>query len=123
VGGVAGGAVGGEAGGKLGGVVGGHGDVPIPANRVEHPPVVIARVLPVYPLAARSRGVQGSVVLQAVIGRDGHIEEGITVLKSAAMFDAAAVAALRQWRFQPGRDRDGKPVRVLIEVPIRFQLR
>jgi len=39
------------------------------------------------------------------------------------MFDAAAVAALHQWRFEPGRDRDGKPVRVLIEVPIRFQLR
>lgn len=122
VGGVAGGVVGGEAGGQLGGIVGGHGDAPIPAGRVEHPPVIIARVLPVYPLAARARGLQGRVVLQAVVGRDGHVEEAITVLQSAAMFDAAAVAALRQWRFEPGRDRDGKPVRVLIEVPIRFQL-
>jgi protein TonB len=123
VGGVAGGLIGGEAGGKVGGVVGGHGDAPIPAGRVEHPPVVIARVLPVYPLAARSRGLQGRVVLQAVVGRDGRVEEAIKVLKSAGMFDAAAVAALRRWRFQPGRDRDGKPVRVLIELPIRFQLR
>ena len=31
--------------------------------------------------------------------------------------------ALRQWRFEPGRDRDGKTVRVLVDVPIRFQLR
>jgi protein TonB len=122
-GGVAGGVIGGEAGGTVGGVVGGHGDAPIPAGRVEHPPAIIARVLPVYPLAARSRGLQGRVVLQAVVGRDGHVEEAIKVLTSAGMFDAAAVAALRQWRFLPGRDRDGKPVRVLIEVPIRFQLR
>ena len=119
VGGVAGGVV----GGQLGGVVGGHGDAPIPAARVEHPPVIIARVLPVYPLAARARGVQGRVMLRAVVGRDGHVEEGITVVKSVAMFDTAAVAALRQWRFEPGRDRDGKAVRVLIDVPIRFQLR
>jgi protein TonB len=123
VGGVAGGVIGGEAGGKVGGVVGGHGDAPIPTDRVEHPPVIIARVLPVYPRAARARGLEGRVVLRAVVGRDGRVEEAITVAESAAMFDAAAVAALRQWRFQPGRDRDGKPVRVLIEVPIRFQLR
>ena len=123
VGGVAGGVVGGEAGGQLGGVVGGHGDAPIPAGRVEHPPIIIARVLPVYPRAARARGSEGRVVLRAVVGRDGRVEEAIAVAESAAMFDASAIAALRQWRFEPGRDRDGKPVRVLIEVPIRFQLR
>lgn len=123
VGGVVGGVVGGEVGGVLGGVVGGHGDAPIPTDRVEHPPVIIARVLPDYPRAARARGLEGRVVLRAVVGRDGRVEEAITVAESAAMFDASAIAALRQWRFEPGRDRDGKPVRVLIEVPIRFQLR
>jgi protein TonB len=123
VGGVAAGVVGGEVGGKVGGVVGGHGDAPIPTGRVEHPPIIIARVLPVYPRTARARGLEGRVVLRAVVGRDGHVEEAIKVLASAPMFDAAAVAALRKWRFQPGRDRNGKPVRVLIEVPIRFQLR
>lgn len=123
VGGVVGGVTGGEVGGQLGGVVGGHGDAPIPADQVERPPVIIARVLPVYPPAARARNLEGRVVLRAVVGRDGRVEEAITVAESAAMFDASAIAALRQWRFQPGRDRDGKPVRVLIEVPIRFQLR
>jgi protein TonB len=123
VGGVAGGVIGGKAGGQVGGIVGGHGDAPMPSDQVEHPPIIIARVLPAYPRAARARGLEGRVVLQAVVGRDGHVEEAITVIKSAAIFDAVAIAALRQWRFEPGRDRDGKPVRVLIDVPIRFQLR
>jgi len=123
VAGIAGGVLGGDAGGKLGGVVGGHGDEPIPTSRLAHPPIVISRVLPVYPRAARSRGVEGRVVLRAVITRDGRVEHAVTVLESADLFDTAAVEALRQWRFKPGRDREGKPVRVLIEVPMRFQLR
>jgi protein TonB len=122
-GGVVGGVVGGEAGGKVGGVVGGHGDAPFPADRVEHPPVVLTRVLPVYPIAARARNLEGRVVLRAVVDRDGHVEEAITVVKSIPLLDASAVGALRQWRFQPGRDRDGQPVRVVVDVPIRFQLR
>ncbi len=122
-GGVVGGVVGGEVGGKSGGVVGGSGDVPIPAGQVEHPPVVISRVLPVYPTIARARGMEGRVVLRAVVDRDGQVEQTITVVESMPTFDASAVDALRRWRFEPGRDRDGQPVRVLVDVPIRFQLR
>jgi protein TonB len=123
VGGVSGGVLGGEAGGKVGGVVGGHGDAPVPANAVEHPPVLVSRVLPVYPPMARARSIEGRVLLRAVIDRDGHVEEAITVVESEPVFDAAAVEALHKWRFEPGRDRDGRAVRVLVEVPIRFQLR
>ena len=123
VGGVIDGVVGGEAGGQVGGAVGGHGDAPLPADKVEHPPVVVARVLPDYPPAARQRGLEGRVVLRAVVDRQGRVEEAITVVDSVPPLDAAAVDALRRWRFQPGRDRDLQPVRVLIDVPMRFQLR
>jgi protein TonB len=123
VGGVVGGAIGGEAGGAVGGVVGGHGDTPIPADQVEHPPVPIARVMPVYPPAARARNLEGRVVLRAVVDRAGHVEQAISVVESIPLLDVAAVDALRQWRFTPGQDRDGHPVRVLIDLPIRFQLR
>jgi protein TonB len=123
VGGVGGGVVGGEAGGKVGGVVGGHGDLPIPADQVEHPPVPIKRVMPVYPPVARARNLQGRVVLRAVVDRAGHVEQAITVVDSIPLLDAAAVEALRQWRFTPGQDREGRTVRVLIDLPIRFQLR
>ena len=123
VGGVVGGVVGGEAGGKLGGVVGGHGDAPIPGDQVEHPPVPTTRVLPVYPPAARARNLEGRVVLRAVVDRDGRVEPAITVVESIPLLDTAAIDALRQWRFTPGQDRDGHTVRVLIDLPIRFQLR
>ncbi|HVO25727.1 MAG TPA: TonB family protein [Candidatus Margulisiibacteriota bacterium] len=123
VGGVVGGVVGGEPGGKIGGVVGGHGDAPVSAERVEHPPVVVSRVLPEYPAMARARGLAGRVVLRAVVDRNGHVEDGITVVESMPIFDTAAVEALRKWVFEPGRDRDGTTVRVVIDVPVRFQLR
>jgi protein TonB len=122
-GGVVGGVVGGEAGGMAGGVVGGHGDAPIPADQVERPPVPIKRVMPVYPPVARARNLEGRVVLRAVVDRAGHVEQAITVVDSIPLLDAAAVEALRQWRFTPGEDRDGHAVRVLIDLPIRFQLR
>jgi len=123
VAGVVGGVVGGEAGGKVGGVVGGHGDAPIPAGQLEHPPVPTTRVLPVYPPAARARNLEGRVVLRAVVDRDGRVEQAINVVESIPLLDTAAVDALRQWRFTPGQDREGRTVRVLIDLPIRFQLR
>jgi len=113
----------GAAGGQIGGIPGGRGDAPVPVDRVNHPPVLVTRVLPSYPSAARARNVEGRVVLRAVVDRDGRVEESITVMESVSPLDGAAIDALRRWRFEPGRDHDGHPVRVLIDVPVRFQLR
>src|SRR5262249_41122369 len=93
-----------------------------PAARAARPPVVTERTLPVYPQIARARGIEGQVVLSAVVGRDGAIENDVTVVRSMPGLDEAAVTALRHWRFTPGRDADGRAVRVLLEVPIRFHL-
>jgi len=121
--GVPGGVLGGVPEGEAGGVVGARGDAAIPAAQVAHPPVLVERTLPAYPAVARVRGIEGQVVLETVIGRDGRAEESITVLRSIPILDDAARDALRRWRFEPGRDAEGRPVRVLLEVPIRFQLR
>ena len=93
------------------------------ADQVEHPPVLLSRVMPPYPAQARARGIDGEVVLRAIVARDGHVERDIVIAQSSPLFDQTAIDALRQWRFEPGRDRDGRPVRVMLEVPIRFQLR
>jgi protein TonB len=122
-GGAAEGVSGGTIGGTAGGTVGGHGDAPIAAELAAHPPVVLARVMPQYPVAARAQHIEGRVLLRAVVDRSGRVEESITVARSVPPLDEAAVAALRQWRFTPGRDRSGHAVRVQIEVPMRFQLR
>jgi periplasmic protein TonB len=123
-GGTVGGTLGGVDGGKLGGVVGGQGDAPVPASQVAVPPVLLSDVRPKYPPIARARGVEGLVVVEVIIDHEGHVEsDSVQVKQSASAFDAAATEAVRQWRFRPARNAAGRTVRVILEVPIRFQLR
>lgn len=122
VGGIPGGVVGGVQGGVVGGVIGGSGSGPLPVSQVATPPQVLSRVLPEYPRRARRQGIEGLVVLEAILDQDGKIEEEITVLQSVPLLDEAAITALRQWRFTPARDQHGRAVRVILAVPIRFVL-
>jgi protein TonB len=123
VSGEAGGVVGGVAGGIVGGMVGGSGTAPVPAGQVAHPPTLVHRVAPVYPDDARRREVEGLVVLEAVLDREGRIEPGVKVVRSIPALDDEALRAVQQWRFRPARDASGHTLRVILEVPIRFVLR
>jgi protein TonB len=123
VSGVPGGVVGGVAGGVVGGIIGGTGTGPLPVGQVANPPQLISRVVPDYPRLARQRGIEGLVVLEAVLDLQGKIEEDIKVLQSIPPLDDAAIKALRQWRFKPAQDHHGRVVRVILEVPIRFVLK
>jgi TonB family protein len=65
-------------------------------------PGVIKRVEPIYPPIARTARIEGQVVLDAIVQKDGSVGE-IVVLKSAnPILERSAVEALRQWRFTPG---------------------
>jgi protein TonB len=68
------------------------------------------------------QGVEGLVLLEAILDFEGRIEEDIRILQSIPSLDRAAIEALRRWRFRPARDRENQPVRVILEVPIRFVL-
>jgi TonB family protein len=92
-------------------------------DTVEYPPVPLSRVMPAYPGAARASGIEGEVVLRAIVDQHGAVEPDIVVVQSVPQLDQAAIQALRHWRFEPGRDAGDHPVRVLIEVPLRFRLR
>ena len=116
------GSAGGVVGGSVGGVVGGMGTAAVPASQVAHPPQIIRRVSPSYPAEARRSNIEGLVVIEAILDRDGRIEAPVKVLKSVPQLDAEAVAAVRQWRFRPARDAAGKALRVILEIPIRFVL-
>jgi protein TonB len=94
------------------------------AATIPVPPVLLRHEMPRYPPEARRREIEGVVLLEAVVDREGRIEpESIRVRESVALLDAAAIEAVRRWRFRPGRNGRGVAVRVILEIPIRFVLR
>ena len=64
--------------------------------------------------------MQGTVILEAVINEDGAIER-MKVLKSIPLLDAAAVAAVKEWRYTPTL-LNGVPVSVLMTITVNFSL-
>lgn len=82
-----------------------------------------SKVSPKYPAKARKKKVQGTVILQAVVRKDGTVGS-VTVLKSPGPrfdFDEAAMVAVRQWRYKPAL-KDGKPVDVHFTLVVDFVL-
>ncbi len=85
-------------------------------------PQKIKHVNPVYPTEAKKEGVQGVVVLQALIAEDGMVRETSVLEGEDARLVAAAREAVEQWAFEPVRDEDGEPIAILFTVTIRFAL-
>jgi protein TonB len=113
----------GAEGGLAGGQVGGLGSDLTPVRQAAVPPSVLHRVMPAYPESARLRGIEGQVRIEAIIARDGSVEPGVKVVQSIPALDEAAIEAFRRWRFTPARDASGKPLRVILQAPVRFVLR
>jgi TonB family protein len=74
-----------------------------------------------YPLLGQHTRVQGSVVLQAVVGADGSIED-LRVLSGPAILATAAQQAVRQWRFKPYL-QNGQPVETKAKITVNFSIR
>jgi TonB family protein len=87
---------------------------------VEELPEAITKVPPVYPELARRADVEGVVLVQALVGRDGRVKD-TRVVKPIPALNEAAVAAVRQWVFKPAL-AGGKPVAVWVAIPVRFTL-
>ena len=84
------------------------------------PPKVVQKVDPVYPEAAKRDRIAGVVVLRALVGKTGNVED-VKVLKGLPSgLTEAAVAAVRQWKFEPGRV-NGKPDTVQFTLTLNFQ--
>jgi len=85
------------------------------ADYLKNPP-------PVYPTAARRQGQQGRVVLRVLVNAGGGTDQ-VEIRKGTGygMLDAAALEAVRQWKFIPARQGD-QPVAAWVLVPITFTL-
>jgi TonB family protein len=82
---------------------------------------LLQQAKPVYPASAQAAGIQGTVLLRAVIGTDGRIM-GLTVSSSPdPTLSDAAMESARQWRYQPTL-LNGEPVEVLTTISVNFRL-
>jgi protein TonB len=123
-------AVGGTTDGVAGGVVGGTGNgSPVAAQTANGPfrvgdgiarPRKIKDVRPVYPPAAMASRSRGNVLIEATIGTDGKVHDA-RVLQSVAVFEQAALDAVRQWEFEPSRV-NGEAVAVRMVIVVTFAL-
>ena len=122
---------GGAPGGIAGGIVAGI-DIPappvMPPARGEpirvggqiQPPALVHKVDPVYPPLAIAAGVEGIVILEAIVDREGRVEQ-LKVLRSRGVLDRPAMEAVRQWRYSPVL-LNGVPERFILTVVVSFNL-
>jgi len=81
---------------------------------------LVRKVQPAYPQLARTARIQGSVVLQAVISKEGAIEN-LKVLTGHPLLVQSAIDAVRQWRYRP-YILNGDPIEVETQIVVNFSL-
>lgn len=139
VGGVAGGVAGGAVGGVIGGII---GAAPVAAPPPPPPPVkeapkpvtpqrirvggnvqqakLVRQPKPVYPPLAKQARIQGVVKLNAIIGKDGSIQN-LTQVSGHPLLVPAAMEAVKQWVYQPTL-LNGEAVEVVTQIDVNFTL-
>ena len=128
VGGVPGGVPGGTMGGVLGSVM---SSVPTAVPKAATPQrvrvsqgvsqgLLVHKVTPQYPPLAKQARIQGVVVLQALIGKDGSIQN-LHVVSGHPMLTNAALEAVKEWKYKPYY-LNGEPVEVETTINVNFSL-
>ena len=96
------------------------GEVVLPARLVERKPRLLEQVEPAYPEEARQAGLEGVVLMEFTVGRDGRVKDSV-VRKGHELFHQASLDALSGFRYLPGyQNQEAVEVRMFIYV--RFQL-
>jgi TonB family protein len=80
--------------------------------------LAITTVDPAYPAEAKAQKLQGTVVLQALIGRDGSVED-LKLIRGYFVLSRAAIAAVKQWRFRP-YVVNGRPLETQTTITVNF---
>jgi TonB family protein len=87
-------------------------------TRQVRPPTKVFDVRPVYPAAAQSSHVTGTVTVEATLSENGTVIDA-KVVRSIPLLDQAALDSVRQWMYTPTL-LNGVPVRVLVTVTVKF---
>ena len=91
---------------------------PVPLSEQAARALLVHSVEPVYPPEAAAQKLQGPVVLQAMIGRDGSVQD-LKIVRGYFVLGRAAVAAVKQWRFQP-YNVNGHPAETQTVLTVNF---
>jgi periplasmic protein TonB len=91
---------------------------PVPVSEEAARTLLVHTVNPTYPPEASSQKLHGPVVLQATIGRDGSVED-LKIVRGSFLLCKAAIAAVKQWRFQP-YTLNGRAVQTQTFLTINF---
>jgi protein TonB len=75
----------------------------------------------IYPEIAKRAGIEGKVFILAYVDEDGTVTKAEILKRIGGGCDEAAAKAVLQTKFSPGKQR-GKPVKVKVMIPIRFEL-
>jgi protein TonB len=81
---------------------------------------ILSKVDPEYPQKAKDQGVQGDVILQVTVSKEGNVADA-RVLRGHEALNDAAVNAVKQWKYSPTY-LNGEPVPVIATVTIAFKL-
>lgn len=81
---------------------------------------IVSKVAPVYPQEAKDQGIQGTVVLHAIIDKDGTVKE-LAVVSGPEQLQASAIEAVRQWVYKPYL-LNGEPVEVDTAITVNYSL-
>src|ERR1700691_4924848 len=128
--GVVGGGPGGQAGGVLGGIIGGSGGGMPPPPKATPQRIrvggnvaaakLVRQVTPLYPPIAKTAHISGTVILHAVIAKDGTIQN-LDYVSGPPLLMKNAMDAVRQWRYSPTL-LNGEPVEVDTTISVVFTL-
>ncbi len=99
----------------------GDAEAPISAEYLHTQPVPIRQVRPLYPKDMHRAGIPGEVLVSFVIDSNGVVQKAVALKSSQKEFEPAAIQAVLQWRFTPGKIK-GKAVSTRLAVPILFTL-
>jgi len=95
-------------------------DVVMTEDSVDEPPRPISRTPPRYPERARKKGIAGRVELSLLVTAAGAVQDArILSAQPVGVFEDAALAAVRAWRFQPAM-YEGRPVAIRVTLPLSF---
>jgi TonB family protein len=82
--------------------------------------LLVSKVTPVYPDVAKAEHIQGAVVLQAIVDKEGTIRD-LQLVSGPRELAASAIEAVKQWRYRPYL-LNGRPVEVETQIQVNFSL-